>query len=112
MTQPTTPGSREQMWHDQFSEVDREISKMAALTGIDLLDRSQVQRVPANDAGVCRHDNALAFYKLHTLLTAHHLLRDRAADEIGQAGAQAAIDDVVVQLMRKFGAAASASGQP
>lgn len=112
MTQPTTPGSREQMWHDQFSEVDREISKMAALTGIDLLDRSQVQSVLSSDAGVCRHDNALAFDKLQTLLKAHHLLRDRAAEQIGQAGAQTAIDDVGAELIRRFSAAASASGQP
>jgi hypothetical protein len=102
---PTKPGSREQMWRHQFSEVDREISKMASLTGIDLLDRTQVQRVRAKAAGVCRHDNPLACDKLHTLLKAHYLLRDRAAGEIGQGGTQAAIDDLVAELIRTFGAA-------
>jgi hypothetical protein len=104
MTEPVR-GSREEMWRHQFSEVDREIGKMASLCGVDLLDRTQVRRVLDHDVGVCTRDNPLAFEKLTTLLKAHYLLRDRAAGQIGDAGAQAAIDDVVAELVRKFKAA-------
>lgn len=109
MSHPPTPGSREEMWRHQFSEVDREIGKMASLCGIDLLDRTQIRRTLDNDATACRTSNPLAFEKLHTLLKAHYLLRDRAASQIGEAGAQAAIDDVVAELIRKFSAA---TGRP
>jgi hypothetical protein len=99
------PGSREEMWRHQFSEVDREIAKMASLCSVDLLDRTQVRRVLDNDATVCRSGNALAFEKLNTLVKAHYLLRDRAAGQMGQASTQAVIDDVVAELIRKFSAA-------
>lgn len=99
------PGSREQMWRHQFSEVDREIGKMASLCGVDLLDRTQLRRALDNDATVCRTDNALAFEKLNTLLKAHYLLRDRAAGQLGDAGTQAIIDGVVEELIAKFSAA-------
>jgi hypothetical protein len=98
------PGSREQLWESQFSEVDREISKMASLCGIDILDRTQLKRALEHDASVCAHDNALAFEKLHTLLKAHYLLRSRAADRIGEAEAQEAIERAVAALMKKFAA--------
>ncbi|MCU0768817.1 MAG: hypothetical protein MUD07_05320 [Burkholderiaceae bacterium] len=98
------PGSPEYMWQQRFSAVDAEISKMAALCGIDLRERTQLLRVLDGDAGVCSRDNALAFEKLHTLLKAHYLLRDRAAESIGQAAVQRAIDEVVSELIEKFSA--------
>ncbi|HQR21003.1 MAG TPA: hypothetical protein PLE54_00545 [Burkholderiaceae bacterium] len=98
------PGSRDDLWQQQFSGVDREIGRMASLCGIDILDRAQLRRVLENDAGVCTHSNPLAFEKLHTLLKAHYLLRDRAADVLGEAGAQAAIDRAVTDLKNEIGA--------
>jgi len=102
------PGSPEHLWQQQFSAVDAEISKMAALCGIDLRERAQLLRVLEGDAGVCGRDNALAFEKLHTLLKAHYLLRDRAAESIGQAALQRAIDEVVSELIEKFSPAPGA----
>ena len=94
--------SSEQIWKHEFSEVDAEISKMASLCGIDMLDRAQLRRVLENDAAVCTRSNELAFGKLHTLLKAHYLLRDRAVERIGDAATQKAIDEVVSELIRKF----------
>jgi hypothetical protein len=99
--------SSEEIWKHEFSEVDAEISKMAALCGIDMLDRAQLRRVLEDDATVCTRDNELAFGKLHTLLKAHYLLRDRAAARIGEAATQKAIDEVVAELVRRFSAARS-----
>lgn len=97
--------SREDLWQHQFSEVDREIAKMASLCGIDILDRAQLRRALENDASVCTHSNALAFEKLHTLLKAHYVLRDRAAGIIGEEATQVAIDEAVAGLLRRFAAA-------
>jgi hypothetical protein len=94
--------SSEEIWKHEFSEVDAEISKMASLCGIDMLDRAQLRRVLENDATVCARSNELAFGKLHTLLKAHYLLRDRAAARIGEAATQKAIDEAVGELIRKF----------
>jgi hypothetical protein len=95
-------GSSEERWQRQFSEVDREIMKMASLCGVDLLDRAQIRRVLDNEAGVCTRGNPLAFEKLHTLVKAHYLLRDRAAGVIGEQGAQQAVDQAVSELIQKF----------
>lgn len=102
------PVTSEELWQYEFSQVDAEISKMASLCGVDMLDRAQLRRVLENDASVCTHSNELAFEKLHTLLKAHYLLRDRAVDRIGEAAAQKAIDEVVSGLIRKFTAAYTA----
>ena len=98
----TERGSSEERWQRQFGEVDREILKMASLCGVDMLDRAQIRRVLDNDAGVCSQSNPLAFEKLHTLVKAHYLLRDRAAGVIGEQGAQQAIEQAVSELMQKF----------
>jgi hypothetical protein len=98
------PRSREDLWQHQFNEVDREIAKMASVCGIDILDRAQLKRALEKDANVCTRSSPLAFEKLHTLLKAHYLLRDRAADVLGEAGAQAAIDRAVTELLEKFAA--------
>jgi hypothetical protein len=81
---------------------------MASLCGIDMLDRAQLRRVLENDATVCTRSNELAFGKLHTLLKAHYLLRDRSVARIGEAATQKAIDEVVTDLIRKFTAARAA----
>jgi hypothetical protein len=95
-------GSPEERWKYEFSEVDREILKMASLCGVNLLDRAQIRRVLDNDGGVCTRSNPLAFEKLNTLVKAHYLLRDRAARVIGEQGAQHAIDQAVSELIQKF----------
>ena len=69
-------GSSQSRWQHQFSEVDREILKMASICGVDVLDRAQLRRALENDSSVCSHANPTAFEKLHTLLKAHYLLRD------------------------------------
>ena len=104
------PVSSEELWQYEFSQVDAEISKMASLCGIKILDRDQLRRALEGDSSVCTHSNPLAFEKLHTLLKAHYLLRDRASELIGEAAAQKAIDAAVAELMRKFAAAGTGPG--
>src|SRR4030095_10130008 len=81
-------GSSQARWQHQFSEVDREIMKMASICGVDMLDRAQLRRALENDSNVCSRDNPAAFEKLHTLLKAHYLLRERAAEAVGEQAAQ------------------------
>ncbi|HJW51147.1 MAG TPA: hypothetical protein VJ501_03990 [Burkholderiaceae bacterium] len=100
-------GSSQARWQHQFSEVDREIMKMASICGVDMLDRTQLRRTLENDSSVCSHTNPVAFEKLHTLLKAHYLLRERAAGAIGEQGTQQAIEEAVVELVAKFNAARS-----
>ena len=100
-------GSSQGRWQRQFSEVDREIMKMASICGVDVLDRAQIRRALENDSSVCSHANPVAFEKLHTLLKAHYLLRERAAGAIGEQGTQQAIEEAVVELVAKFNAARS-----
>jgi len=65
------PVSSGELWQQEFSRVDAEISKMASLCGVDVLDRAQLRRVLEDDAIVCTHSSELAFENLHTLLKAH-----------------------------------------
>ena len=103
-------GSSQARWQHQFSEVDREIMKMASICGVDMLDRTQLRRTLENDSSVCSRANPAAFEKLHTLLKAHYLLRERAAGALGEQGAQQAIDEAVAELVAKFNAARSGPG--
>ena len=103
----TERGSSQARWQHRFSEVDREILKMASICGVDVLDRAQIRRALENDSSVCSHANPAAFEKLHTLLKAHYLLRERAAGAIGEQAAQQAIDEAVAELAAKFNAARS-----
>ena len=79
-------GSSQARWQHQFSEVDREITKMASICGVDMLDRTQLRRTLENDSSMCSHTNQVAFAKLHRMLKAHYLLRERAAGAIGDRG--------------------------
>ena len=102
-------GSSPARWRHQFSEVDREIMKMASIAALTC---STARNCAARSKTIraSSRANPAAFEKLHTLLKARYLLRERAAGAIGEQGAQQAIDEAVAELVAKFDAARSGPG--
>ncbi len=47
--------------------------------------------------------NAMAFEKLRNVLMMHYAVRARAAESIGQAGADVLVKQIVEELKKKFG---------
>lgn len=86
-----------------LSEVDREVLRLASICNVKLLDPGVLERVLGNDASVCGTSNALAFEKLRNVLMMHYAVRTRAAESIGQAGANALVMQIVEELRKKFG---------
>lgn len=86
-----------------LSEVDREVARLASICNVRLLDPGVVERVLGNDATVCGTSNAMAFEKLRNVLMMHYAVRTRAADSIGQSGANALVTQIVEELKKKFG---------
>jgi hypothetical protein len=90
-------------WAGSLSEVDREIARLASICNVRLLDAGVIERVLANDAGVCGTNNPAAFAKLRNVVMMHYAVRDRAADAIGQAQTSAIVQTIVDDLKKKFG---------
>ena len=90
-------------WSNSLSEVDKEVARLASICNVKLLDPGVIERVLGNDASVCGTSNALAFEKLRNVLMMHYAVRGRAADSIGQAGANAVVTQIVEELKKKFG---------
>jgi hypothetical protein len=86
-----------------LSEVDREVARLASICNVRLLDPGIIERVLGNDASVCGTTNAIAFDKLRNVLMMHYAVRTRAAESIGQSGANALVMQVVEELRKKFG---------
>ena len=90
-------------WSQSLSEVDKEVARLATICNVRLLDPGVIERVLANDAGVCGTSNPLAFDKLRNVLMMHYAVRTRAVDQIGQAGADALMKEIIEDLRKKFG---------
>jgi hypothetical protein len=86
-----------------LSEVDREVARLASICQVRLLDPGVIERVLSNDASVCGTTNAMAFDKLRNVLMMHYAVRTRAADAVGQAGADVLVMQIVEELKAKFG---------
>jgi len=86
-----------------LSEVDREVARLSSICQVRLLDPGVIERVLGNDASVCGTTNKLAFDKLRNVLMMHYAVRTRAADSIGQAGANAVVMQIVEELKKRFG---------
>ena len=90
-------------WSHSLSEVDKEVARLATICNVRLLDPGVIERVLANDAGVCGTSNAMAFEKLRNVLMMHYAVRTRAVDQIGHTGADALMKDILEDLQKKFG---------
>jgi hypothetical protein len=90
-------------WSHNLSEVDREIARLASICNVRLLDAGVIERVLANDAGVCGSSNPAAFAKLRNVVMMHYAVRDRAAGAIGQAQTAVIVEKIVDDLKKKFG---------
>jgi len=90
-------------WSQSLSEVDKEVARLATICNVRLLDPGVIERVLANDPGVCGTSNALAFEKLRNVLMMHYAVRTRAVDQIGQAGADALMKEILEDRSKKFG---------
>jgi hypothetical protein len=100
-SRPTDLGAA--YYSQTLSEVDREVARLASICQVRLLDPGVIERVLGNDAGVCGTTNKIAFDKLRNVLMMHYAVRTRAADSIGQAGANAVVVQIVEELRKKFG---------
>ena len=59
-------------WESRLEEIDLEILRQAAICRVALLDPGAVERVLANDAGVCGATHEAAFRTLRGLLYLHY----------------------------------------
>jgi hypothetical protein len=90
-------------WSQSLSEVDKEVARLATICNVRLLDPGVIERVLANDAGVCGTSNPLAFEKLRNVLMMHYAVRTRAVDQIGHTGADVLVKEIIEDLQKKFG---------
>jgi len=90
-------------WSHSLSEVDKEVARLATICSVRLLDPGVIERVLANDAGVCGTSNPMAFEKLRNVLMMHYAVRSRAVDQIGHTGADVLMKEILEDLRKKFG---------
>ena len=90
-------------WANSLSEVDREVARLASICDVKLLEPGVIERVLANDAGVCGTSNKLAFDKLRNVLMLHYAVRSRSADAIGETQTQILVNEIVEKLRKTFG---------
>ena len=90
-------------WAKNLDELDREISKLASLCQVKILDPGVVERVLHNDASVCGTANPVAFAKLHNLLVMHFLIRKRSVEELGPVQTTQIERDVIERLKKAYG---------
>jgi len=90
-------------WAKNLDELDREISKLASLCQVRILDPGVVERVLHNDASVCGTANPVAFAKLHNLLVMHFLIRKRSVEELGAVQTTQIERDVIERLKKAYG---------
>ena len=97
------PSHRQKRWYAHFEEIDREITNLATLCKIPLLDPGVIERVLHKDAQVCGAENPRAFEKLRALLMMHYSVRERAVVALGEKETMAMVSDIVQRLRARVG---------
>jgi hypothetical protein len=91
---------RIEWWERNLEDLDREVGRQALSCRVRLLDRGVIDRVLQGDDSVCAANNRTAFDKLRNLLRMHFMIRQKAADELGQRQTFA-IETYVIERLRK-----------
>jgi hypothetical protein len=89
-------------WQDNLDALDHEIARMATLCRVRILEPGVIDRLIQGDDSVCGTDNRIAFRKLHELVLMHFLVRQKAADALGQQRTTAIELSVVERLKKAF----------
>jgi len=97
------PSHRQKRWYAHFEEIDREITTLAGLCKIPLLDPGVIERVLQNDPLVCGAQNPRAFEKLRALLMMHYSVRERAVVALGEKEPMEIVTDIVDRLRARVG---------
>jgi len=97
------PDYRHQRWSKHFEEIDLEITKLAMLCKIPLLDPGVIERVLHKDTLVCGTQNPRAFEKLRSLLMMHYSVRDKAVVALGEDETMQIVGDIVARLRERSG---------
>jgi len=86
----------------RIEEIDEELVHLSAICKVNLLEGDKIERVIRNDASVCHASNPKAFTKMRALVMLHYAVRTRAAEVIGEAGAQAMIDETLNHIRERL----------
>ena len=94
---------RHQRWSKHLEEIDLEITKLATLCKVPLLDPGVIERVLHKDTLVCGTQNPRAFEKLRSLLMMHYSVRDKAVVALGEEETLKIVGDIVARLRERIG---------
>lgn len=86
----------------RIEEIDEELVHLSAICKVNLLEGDKIERVIRNDESVCHAPNSKAFTKMRELVMLHYAVRTRAAEVIGEAGAQAMIDETLLHIRERL----------
>jgi len=90
-------------WENRLEEIDLEILHQAAICKIRLLEPGAVERVLANDAGICGAAHEMAFRTLRGLLYLHYTEVLHISEVLSPEIAQVIADRVREHLRRRLG---------
>ncbi|WP_043003932.1 hypothetical protein [Comamonas testosteroni] len=90
-------------WENRLEEIDLEILHQAAICKIRLLEPGAVERVLANDAGICGAVHETAFRTLRGLLYLHYTEVLHISEVLSPEIAQVIADRVREHLRRRSG---------
>ena len=92
-------------WENRLEAIDLEILHQAAICKIRLLDPGAVERVLANDAGICGAEHETAFRTLRGLLYLHYTEVLHISEVLSPEIAQVIASRVREHLSRRSGTA-------
>ena len=90
-------------WALHFEEIDKEITTLALMCEVPLIQPGVIERVLHGDIQVCGKEKPAAFGKLRGLLMMHYSDQAKAIEALGPEQALAIVQQVVERLRERFG---------